>query len=285
MLIFEPIGFLKSRPISLDMCYDCSIDFKERFHFHPGVEIIFIHKGVGRIIVEQHIYEINPGDLLFIKPFQPHYLQMKIGPGQPYVRSLIKYEPHYFAEYLKAFPNMYKFHNYLWKDPSILQVQKLPPSVQLERFLNESYERLKAYPLPDRMEGNALFLVSLFHYLKPLWENHDVSKHPSLTFSPVVVQIMNWIDENYHNEFQLEALSQTVHLTPNHVSTLFQKATGKTITEFLTIRRLKQACLLLKTTTRTVREIGEQSGWPNFAYFCHVFKKHLGITPKQYRHQ
>lgn len=247
--------------------------------------MIYIHEGVGRIIIEHRIFEIKPGALLFIKPFQPHYLQMNIGPEQPYVRSLIKYEPHYLSAYLKMFPTICKFHNDLWKDPSILQVQQLPHSAQLERFLKESYERRRSYPLPDRMEGKALFLVSLFHYLQPLWENSEPSKHSSHTFSPVVVQIMNWIDENYFNEFQLESLSQAVHLSPNHVSFLFHKVTGKTITEFLTVRRLKQACLLLKTTTQTVQEIGQQSGWPNFAYFCQVFKKHIGMTPKQYRYQ
>lgn len=283
MVTFERCLYLKPRPISLSMFYDKSSSFKQLFHFHPGVEMIYVHDGVGRIIIEQHIFEVKPGTLLFIKPFQPHYLNMNITSAQPYVRSLIKYEPHYFSEYLKAFPSLYKFHNYLWSEPSVMQVQNLPNSNQLERFLEENYQRLLADPLPDQMEGRALFLVSLFRYLMPLWENYDNIERPSLTLSPIVIQVMNWIDANYDKEYSHDELAQAVHVSPSHLSYLFQKATGKTITEFLTVRRLKQACLLLKTTTMTIQEVGHKSGWPNFTYFCQVFKKHIRMTPKQYR--
>ena len=283
MLIFEHVSTLKRKPIIMDIKADKSDSFKELFHFHPGVEMIYVHEGVGRIIVEQHMYEVKRGSFLFLRPFQPHYLQMRIAPEHAYVRTLIKYEPHYVTEHLKAFPNLLRFHEYLLHDSMATQVQQLAHPEQMERFLEESAQRIQMHPSRHRMEGNALFLISLLHYLQPQWKHYDSAKQPTHASSPVVAQIMNWIEQNFAKNFQLEELSQTVHLTPNHVSFLFHKATGKTITEFITARRLKHACLLLKTTSLSVQEIGEKSGWPNSTYFCHVFKKHIGVTPKRYR--
>lgn len=285
MVTFERCLYLKPRPIFLSMFHDKSSNFKQLFHFHPGVEMIYVHDGMGRLIIEQHIFEVKPGTLLFIKPSQPHYLNMNIASGQPYVRSLIKYEPHYFSEYLKPFPSLYKFHNYLWSNPTVVQVQNPPNPAKFERFLKESHQRLLIDPLPDQMEGRALFLISLFRLLMPLWKNNDNTEKPSLAFSPAVIQIMNWIDTNYDKEYSHGELAKTVHISPSHMCYLFQKETGKTITEFLTVRRLKQACLLLKTTTMAIQEVGMRSGWANFTYFCQVFKKNIGMTPKQYRRQ
>lgn len=283
MLIFEHCSYLERSPIVLGMYQDPK-HFKQLFHFHPGIEIIFVHKGVGRLIVEKSIHDIKPGTLLFIKPYQPHFLQMDISVDQPYIRSLIKYDPSFFSEYLKAFPSLYQFHHQLCNDSSGAQVLHFAPFDPLEKFLLENYERLERHPFGNRMEDNALYLISLLRYLRPLWKTDTVSKPAMLESVPAVAQMMVWINENYDKEFQLEALAQAVHLSPNHISQLFRKATGKTITEFLTDRRMKQACILLKTTGRSVQEIGEKSGWPNFNYFCHIFKKRMGMTPKQYRY-
>ncbi|MBD2865124.1 helix-turn-helix transcriptional regulator [Paenibacillus sp. IB182363] len=284
MLIFEHCPFLIDAPVKLDMFFDNSRYFKQLFHFHPGIEMIFVHEGSGQLILEQSIFEVKPGTLIFLKPYQPHYLQMQIGPGKPYIRSLMKYEHNYLSENLKAFPQLREFHDYICSDTSTSQVQYVPDWKNFEQFLRENYERLQRYPFYNQMEGNALFLVNVFHYLYPLWKTGMVSKQKKQAAEPTVAKMIRWINENYEQEFQLEALAQAVHISPNYASYIFRQTTGKTIMEFLTDRRIKQACILLKTTAASVQEIGEKSGWVNFNYFCSIFKKRLGMTPKQYRH-
>ncbi|WP_190930150.1 helix-turn-helix transcriptional regulator [Paenibacillus oceani] len=283
-MIFEHCSYLNHNPITIVIGKDASRTFQPLFHFHPGIEIIFVHNGEGSVIFEHGAYEVKPGTLLFIKPFQPHYLQMRISSGTPYVRSLLKYEKGYFTEYLKAFPDLQKFHDHLCSDSDVVQVQQVPEHERLVKFMVESNERLLLHPTHTQMEGRALLLASVLHYLYPLWRKDGAAKQPAVTKAPAVSGVMKWIEENYDKEFELDVLAQAVHLSPNHVSQLFRKVTGKTIIEWLTERRMKQACILLKTTTRSVQEIGEKSGWPNFNYFCYIFKKRMGMTPKQYRY-
>lgn len=283
-MIFEHCPYLINSPIKLDMLFDNSRYFKQLFHFHPGIEMIFVHEGSGQLILEQGIYEVKPGTLIFLRPYQPHYLQMQISPGKPYIRSLMKYEYSYFSEHLKAFPQLQQFHDRLCNDGSVPQVQYVPDWKSFEQFLQDHYERLKRYPFPNQMEGDALFLVNVFHFLYPLWQTGNVLKQKKQAAAPTVAKMIRWINENYEQDFQLDALAQAVHVSPNYASYIFRQTTGKTIMEFLTDRRLKQACILLKTTDGSVQEIGEKSGWPNFNYFCSIFKKRMGMTPKQYRH-
>jgi AraC-like DNA-binding protein len=280
MMLFQDT---QRAPIELKFLDDRTTPYKEVFHFHPGIEIFFIHEGVGQVIIEQQIYEIQAGSLLFFRPYQPHYQQMVISPTQMFTGSIFKYNPECFEEYLKPFPNLRKFHDYLLNSNHVLQVQKQLTPERLDHFIKDFALRFKSNPPHNDLERNAIFLISLFQMIRPLWEKYSEFSTHSSTTHPFIIKILKWIDKNYEQEFRLESLSQIVHLSPNHVSFLFQKTTGRTITDFLTIRRMKQATLLLQTTSLTVQEVGQRSGYPNFPYFCQVFKKNMGMTPAQFR--
>ncbi|MFV2051139.1 helix-turn-helix transcriptional regulator, partial [Metabacillus sp. YM-086] len=58
---------------------------------------------------------------------------------------------------------------------------------------------------------------------------------------------------------------------------------GSSLTEYLTIRRIKQACQLLQMTNKPIEFIGENLGFGSVSYFIQVFKKMVGTTPHQYR--
>ena len=52
---------------------------------------------------------------------------------------------------------------------------------------------------------------------------------------------------------------------------------------YLTSIRMEQAKKLLLTTSLSITEISERSGYKDYRVFTKVFKKSEGITPSQYR--
>lgn len=273
------------RPIDLMFVADRGAPYKEVFHFHPFIELFYVHEGSGQVIVDQCVYEAGPGTLLFYRPFQPHYQQMQIKPGQPYFRSLFQYDPSYFAEYLKPFPALYRFHDDLCRSAEMHHVQGGPSFTPLDGFIRDARQFFCTHYANDDLEQNSLFLLSLFQRIQPLWQFGASSDSRQSTSDPFVVRVLEWIDEHHAEPFQLETLAKAVHLSPKYLSNLFRKTTGKTITDFLTIRRLKHASQLLQTTGLSVQEVSERSGFSNCSYFCHTFRKYMGKTPGQFRSQ
>lgn len=283
-MIFEEYSHLRKRPIDVSLVVDQSDRFKEVYHFHSGIEMIYVHEGNGKIMIEQNVYRVMPGTLLFLRPFQPHFLQMEITPHKRYVRSLIKYEPMYIKSYLKSFSHLHHFHHYLCHAPAVIQIQQhLRPSL-LDRFLKQYAEQFSDAPTTSQqlIERNTVFLVAFYQFILPLWKKTE-NRNVTFATEPAVVQVMKWIESHFHEDFKLETLAEAVHLSPNHLSYVFKKSTGTTITSILTVRRLRHAALLLKNSDLSIQEIGQQSGYPNFPYFCQVFKKHMGVSPSQYR--
>lgn len=110
-------------------------------------------------------------------------------------------------------------------------------------------------------------------------ENH-VSYNEKL-----IIDLKSFINTNYKEPIVLDDLGKLFHKNPAYLCSLFSKAVGNTIFEYITNVRLDHAKKLLRTSNLKVSEICKQVGYENQKYFNQVFKKHIGTTPGFYRSQ
>ncbi len=68
-----------------------------------------------------------------------------------------------------------------------------------------------------------------------------------------------------------------------HVTRAFKKYFSYTPTEFINKLKLQYAANLLINTEKKILDIILESGFDNISYFNRLFKKHLGMTPSEYR--
>lgn len=102
----------------------------------------------------------------------------------------------------------------------------------------------------------------------------------------VIQQAKEYIDHNFTDaELSLHAVAARVGHSPCHFSTVFGEETGQTFKEYLTQLRLKRAQELLRTTTLRTADISDRVGYNDPHYFSLVFRKNVGLTPKEFRAQ
>lgn len=98
-------------------------------------------------------------------------------------------------------------------------------------------------------------------------------------------KVHSYIIENISEELSVEELAAMVYLSQNQLARVFKKKYGKTVIEFIMEYRMNLAEELLKDTRFTVTEVSAKIGYPNYAYFTKLFKKHSGYTPSAYRNR
>lgn len=117
---------------------------------------------------------------------------------------------------------------------------------------------------------------------------HELSKksriQPSVTHShPYVHKIQEFILKNLHKDLQISEIADILEVTPNYLSALFRKNTGKTIQTYMTEEKMKYAEQLLLYSERPISEISSSLGYSSQSYFGKVFKNFSGYAPSEYK--
>lgn len=94
-----------------------------------------------------------------------------------------------------------------------------------------------------------------------------------------------YIHENYNKDLSVETLASIVYLTPDYLSRLFKKATGKSLSQYIRQYRMERARELLLHTSKKVIQIGIDVGYSNYSYFCQSFREYYGASPEKYRQE
>ncbi|HOE07644.1 MAG TPA: AraC family transcriptional regulator [Treponemataceae bacterium] len=98
-----------------------------------------------------------------------------------------------------------------------------------------------------------------------------------------VLEVKKYIKDNIRKKLYLTDIASHFCLTPNYFSQLFTKAAGITITEFVTIEKIKEAKKMLQSGDIKIYEISDTLGFESAFYFSKVFKKVTGFSPKEYQ--
>ena len=95
--------------------------------------------------------------------------------------------------------------------------------------------------------------------------------------------ITQYLQEHLAEEVSLSVLAEEFHLSAQYISQLFKNEIGVGFLAYLTNIRMERAKQLLLSTSLSIAEVSEQSGYSDYRVFTKVFKKSEGITPSQYR--
>jgi len=100
----------------------------------------------------------------------------------------------------------------------------------------------------------------------------------------IISKIKKYINENYCiEELNLEMIANEVSFSQSYISLFFKKETGTNLFDYIVNLRMEKAMKLLHSSSERISNIGSMVGYPNPSYFSNVFKKHIGVSPKEYR--
>lgn len=110
-----------------------------------------------------------------------------------------------------------------------------------------------------------------------------VLSHSTKQYSIQIQKVINYIVAHIDEDLGLDALSEKFAFNKSYLSSMFKKETNSTLTNYVTSFRIKHATYLINLQAGTIQSIAIQCGIPNIAYFTKVFKRHMNMTPTQYR--
>jgi len=98
-----------------------------------------------------------------------------------------------------------------------------------------------------------------------------------------VARSIEALRSDWQRPHRLEELATAAKVSVAHYSSLFRQRTGFSPIDFLIRLRIRHACRLLDTTSITVKEVSERSGYADPYYFTRCFRRVMGASPRAYR--
>lgn len=130
-------------------------------------------------------------------------------------------------------------------------------------------------------------LFSVFCYqMAGIISNEDNSAMSQMSRQEEIVFVfLNDLSNNHLNNRNVEFYAERQSITTRHLSSVVKSVTGKSASQIIASIVINEAKVYLNSSKMPISEISTVLGFSDQYSFSHFFKKHLEISPSQYRQQ
>ena len=109
-----------------------------------------------------------------------------------------------------------------------------------------------------------------------------VTQNPSM--NRYVRSAIRYIEEHYREEnVSISTVAAALDLSEGHLSRLFKKDTGMSVSTYVTTFRIRVSMRLLRDVHCRVSEAARSAGYQDAGYFSNTFRKMTGMSPSEYQ--
>ena len=244
-------------------------------HFHPYYEMYFMEEGSCKFFVKENVYSLNTGDFLLIPPGELHlasydqegfhdrytvYFDLEMFPP-----SLFPYLPFRMEDTLAP------LHSNIREDFRSDIFLILARMLEAFRMNTEYGDLLNEHLFP-------LLMMFLSRHTSPI----EAGKQQTET-ERSMAKATRYLAAHYKEAITLEDAAAVAGFSPSYYSRKFKEIVGISFREYLTHLRLREASMLLRNSSLSVREISDSCGFTSANYFGDVFKSMYHTSPREYR--
>lgn len=237
-------------------------------HWHNRLEIIHVLEGKGSISIDLQEYPISAGDIVTVIPGSLHAVWGDR--EQPLHCQTVSFSLE-IPEFLQPFSFVPVIHPDMPGNPVF--VHTLDAILQICVNRKEGCEALLTQ-----------YLTSLFH-LFSYYGYRQAKIAPASNVSHALKEVLQYMDEHYAEKLSISLLADICNYSKYYFCRFFSAAMGCSCKKYLQRLRTEKAKQLLTTTSLSIAEISQLTGFDEVSYFISVFRAQEGCTPLRYRKQ
>ncbi len=261
------------------------------YHRNEGIEITFLENGSMPFLVDDKKYLLKPDDLTVTRPWQPHKVGApNINAGRLYwiILDVGVRRPNQNWKWPKWFVIAPKDLNDL---TTILRYNEQPVwhgNLEIRNCFQKIRQVLLNKNLDRRVSHLTLYINEVFLYLLELFKHSNIKLNPNLTSSQRTVELfLRDISKNIKNlsyDWKIKEMAHHCGMGLTQFIYYCKQLTNMTPMQFLNYYRVKYAeNFLVNNPEMSITDIAFTCGFCTSQYFSIIFKKQVGMTPKEYR--
>lgn len=261
--------------------------------------IIYVHRGEIKYGKEKEV--VKEGEILFV----PGGKMVPLTYGRGYPISLtnedfISKRDNFFSSF--AFDelnnNEDECFSYLNMDAKVFDSVNFFASLDIPPFVIRDNQVIKSLffsilkenrsivPGSKRvmkLQVDQLVVEVIRHILNKQLFVEQLATNSTYFKDPRLIDIFGFIKENLEGDLSNKVLANVANVSEDYVGQYFKMLTGINPQDYIEYQRMETAVNLLRTSKKSIREIGKDVGYKDTAYFCRRFKMMFGIPAGKMR--
>ena len=239
-------------------------------HLHPHYEALLILDRVSAsVCINTFPLELEQPFLQLCAPFCLHYANFP--KGAPIDRTVFYFGEKMLTDYAQPLGKLNAYREFA-STVFLLSEGQARELRQLQRYVLEKSER----PEQQRL----LFLLMLNAVLDDTPEERIIRSPATTNYINSVIRYLN---EHYVEQVSLEELANAFFVSRSKLCHDFKSYTGKTVHQILLEIRISRALYIIRFGAwSSIGDVAAQVGFGNGFHFYSVFKKTVGVSPRQY---
>lgn len=258
--------------------FEFPMDFYTKSDKHPFYELVYVAGGTLHIDSENYNGVMDKGKMIIHRPNELHSLSCESSNAPTVIIIGFSCQEDQLDKFSLAPVSL---------TPS--NVKKLAEIVKEGRNVFAPPYDLPLYNMKKRKKkpyGAEQMLKNLLEYfligiLRDFSATVEGDKESLDKLS--VSEIVNYLNDNFIEKISLDELAFIFKTNRSTLCKEFKSFTGKTITNYITEKKLESAKNKIVFSDKTFTTIAEELNFISIHYFTRLFKKHTGLSPKEFR--
>lgn len=260
------------------------------WHRNEGIEISFLETGSLEFMMGDTDYQVNPGEIIITRPWQPHKLgNPNIGVGRLHWLILdvgVRY-PH----------QKWNWPSWIMINPedldeltNLLRYNELPVR-KTDEEIKKCFQKISnLLPSSDPAKYESWLIIYINELLMNCLESFRKGPEiidKSLTDSRRSIgYFIEEINKSYYELWTLESMAEYCGLGTTRFIFYCKQLVNMTPMQYLNSVRLKNAArLLIENPNENITKICYDCGYSSSQYFSTTFRKNYGCSPVNYRNK
>lgn len=249
----------------------CDRTYQVSRHSYDSYLLMYIKRGAGYAVVNRHTFSFSAGQLVLLNCYQPHTYGAST--------DLEFYWLHFDGNSASAY---YQFLSGNAQCVFDLDVRK---EKQAEIIFTHLFDGFTGQVLLKEIQMGKyitdLLTLSALDHTDKVPDDLSIRNTNATALSCEKAQA--FMRQHFMESLSIADIAAQSSLSPYYFIRQFKTHFGITPHQYLLGLRLDSARFYLRTSHKSIKEIAFTCGFQSENHFCIAFKKHMGITPTNYR--
>lgn len=244
-----------------------------QMHAHSHYELYILLEGERRVFINNTLFTAKAYTAILIPPFVLHKTE-----GDKFSRINVNFSADYFsATEIRAFEKN-------------LAGKVITVPAEKRNILKEILNELECRSAENERDGEVYtrcLTYSLIYILcrshKTAQKDYGLGHQNGQKYPEILIKVLDHIDNNLGERLTVAELSARFYISESYLCKMFRKFMELPLSVYILHLRLTKAREYLTNTKKSIEEISALCGFSCANYFGLIFKRHSGLSPRNFR--